>query len=199
MNSLNKYLIASDSIRNYIKTFESLKLKSYLCPAKVWTVGYGTTILPSGERVKQGMIITKEDAEYFFKHDINKFGQIILNYVISEINQNQFDAMVSLVYNIGEGNFRTSSVLKYTNKCEFNLAGESFIKFNKARINGVLTVLKGLTIRRKKEAQIYLTPYVSDNQKLISFVDKLKAKSFTIIERKNNIFNYDMGSFNYII
>jgi lysozyme len=73
-------------------------------------------------------------------------------------NQNQFDAMVSLVYNIGEGGFAKSSVLKAHNAGDFQGAAKAFLLWNKARVAGELQVVKGLSDRRAREAALYLEP-----------------------------------------
>lgn len=86
---------------NLIKNFEGLELKAYLCPAGVYTIGYGTTVLSGGEKVSEDLICTEEEAELFLKHDLYRFEKIVNEVVTSPINQNQFDALVSFCYNLG--------------------------------------------------------------------------------------------------
>ena len=136
-----------------IKQFESLKHKPYLCPAKVPTIGYGTTIYPSGKKVSlTDKAITESEAEQYLKHDIESFEKSVLALVKQTISQNQFDALVSFTYNLGADNLKKSTLLK---KININPNDESikaeFIKWNKA--GGV--VLYGLTRRRIAESELY--------------------------------------------
>jgi lysozyme len=84
-----------------IKKYEGLKLKAYLCPANVMTIGYGTTFLPNGVKVPKDSVCTKEEAEMFLKNDLIKFEKHVTKVVTVPINQNQFDALVSFAYNLG--------------------------------------------------------------------------------------------------
>ena len=127
---------------NLIKEFEGFRAKAYKCPAGVWTIGYGHT-----RGVTPDMTISMAEAETLLKQDAG-WAEIVVNkYVEVELTQNQYDALVSLVYNIGEGNFRTSTVLKELNKRNYEEAREAFKLWNKA--NG--KTLPGLTRRRKAE------------------------------------------------
>jgi len=89
-----------------IKEFEGLRLKAYKCPGGVWTIGYGHTA-----GVRPGMVITEAQAEEFLKEDLFSCENAVNNQKLS-INQNQFDALVSLIYNIGIGNFQKSTLLR---------------------------------------------------------------------------------------
>ena len=134
-----------------IKKYEGLKLKSYKCPAGIWTIGYGST----GVDVVEGMEITKEEAEQRIKSYLTPLENKI-NKLNLYINQNQFDSIVSLCYNIGFGNFLISTLLK---KVKVNPSDETirneFMKWNKANVKGVLKELPGLTKRRTEEANLY--------------------------------------------
>lgn len=129
-----------------IKSFEGLRLESYLCPAKVWTIGYGHT---SG--VKQGQTIIEEQAEQFLKDDLLTFEKAVLAHNL-KLNQNQFDALVSFTYNVGGGNLNKSTLLRKVkdNPTDASIRNE-FMKWNKA--NG--KALAGLTRRRNAEADLY--------------------------------------------
>lgn len=129
-----------------IKSFEGLRLESYLCPAKVWTIGYGHT---SG--VKHGQTITEEQAEQFLKDDLLTFEKAVLAHNL-KLSQNQFDALVSFTYNVGGGNLNKSTLLRKVkeNSKDASIRNE-FMKWNKA--NG--KALAGLTRRRKGEADLY--------------------------------------------
>jgi lysozyme len=134
-----------------IKKWEGLRLESYLCPADVWTIGYGHT----GKSINKGLKITEVEAEALLKLDLLKFETYLSNLPI-KINQNQFDALISLVFNIGQGNFGKSTLLKKIMVNSNDPAIEQqFYRWNKAKVNGILTSLPGLTSRRTEEAELY--------------------------------------------
>jgi lysozyme len=142
----------SQNCINLIKRFEGCKLKAYKCPASIYTIGYGTIRYPDGKPVKEGEEISLYRAESLLTYDVNKFAsQIKVN-----VNQNQFDALVSFCYNLGIGAFNSSTLKKkvIANPGDPSIR-EEFMKWNKARVKGVLTELKGLTNRRKAEADLY--------------------------------------------
>jgi len=135
-----------------IRQFEGLRLKAYLDSVGVPTIGYGHT-----KGVKLGQTITEQQAIEFLKQDLADAELTVNRRVNVELTQNQFDALVSLVYNIGSGNFSKSSVLRFLNMENYSRAGLSFGLFNKGRVNGKLVVLKGLTNRRKMETDLFLS------------------------------------------
>lgn len=136
-----------------IREFEGKKLKAYLCPAKVPTIGYGST----GPDIKLGMVWTDDQANARLARDVTSFAASIDKLIgKTATTQGQFDAMVSLAYNIGVGAFAKSSVLaNHLAKRPANAAG-SFMLWNKATVNGKKVVLAGLDRRRKAEAELYL-------------------------------------------
>ena len=89
-----------------IKSFEQLRLNSYLCPAGVWTIGYGHT-----DGVNQGMLITEKTADGFLKQDIRN-AEHCINQMGADLTQEQFDALVSFVFNIGVRAFNVSTLRK---------------------------------------------------------------------------------------
>jgi len=135
-----------------IKKHEGFVPRAYLCPAGVWTIGYGHT---SG--VMNGQVITPEIGEMYLRSDLAD-AENAVNRERLNLTQNQFDALVSFVFNCGAGNFRASTLLKRVrvNPNDPAIRGE-FAKWNKARINGVLAPLAGLTKRRRDEANLYFT------------------------------------------
>ena len=133
--------------------FEGFSAKPYLCSAKVPTIGYGNTYYLNGRRVSLlDKPITELEAFEMFKAIADKFADKVSKLVTAPVDQNQFNALVSLSYNIGPANFQKSTLLR---KVNFNHNDPSiraeFLKWNKAGGQ----VLKGLTIRRKAEADIY--------------------------------------------
>lgn len=133
--------------------FEGFSAKPYLCSAKVPTIGYGNTYYLNGKKVTLlDKPITELEAFEMFKAIADKFADKVSKLVTAPIDQSQFNALVSLCYNIGPANFQKSTLLR---KVNFNHNDPSiraeFLKWNKAGGQ----VLKGLTIRRKAEADIY--------------------------------------------
>lgn len=133
--------------------FEGLKLKPYLCSAKVPTIGYGNTYYPDGKRVTLlDKEITKQYAFEIFKDIADKFAKRVNEMVKQPLTQNQFNSLVSFAYNIGTGAFSTSTLLKKVNANPNDLTiRNEFLKWNKA--NG--KVIEGLNNRRKKESDLY--------------------------------------------
>ena len=131
-----------------ITAFEGLRLEAYLCPANVWTIGYGHT-----NNVKKDDCCTKEQAIEFLKSDLKFFEDGIKKLVKIELNQNQFDALVSFVFNIGLGAFKNSTMLKFLNKNHLPLAAGQFDRWifaNGKKINGLIK-------RRKAEKELFLS------------------------------------------
>jgi lysozyme len=138
-----------------ITKFEGLRLKPYLCSAKIPTIGYGNTYYPDGKRVTLlDKDITKQEAFDMFKEVANRFAKRVDTLVTSNLNQNQFNALVSFAYNVGTGNFSSSTLLKKVNKNPDDLTiKDEFLRWNKAGGK----VLNGLTNRRNEEAILYFS------------------------------------------
>lgn len=146
----------SDEGLRLIKSFEGYhtRLKdgscaAYLCPAGVPTIGYGCT-----EGIKLGMVWTAEQAEEALRREIAKFENAVTKSVTVDINQNEFDALVSLAYNIGVAGFQRSSILRRLNKGDRKGAAQAFHMWNQ----GGGRVLPGLVSRRAREAALFLKP-----------------------------------------
>lgn len=137
-----------------IKEFEGLNLTAYQDSAGVWTIGYGHT----GPDVKRGLKISEQDADALLRDDLHAAEQAVARHVKVHLNQNEFDALVSLVYNIGAAAFRKSTALRRLNENDRVGAAETLTRFNKATIGGQLTALPGLTRRRAAERALFLTP-----------------------------------------
>lgn len=137
-----------------IKKYEGCKLKAYLCPAGIPTIGYGSTYFKDGTKVKIGDTITQEQANELFLDIVKDFVEAVNHLVKAPINQNQFDALVSLCYNIGSGNLQKSSLLKKVNVNPSDTSiSDSFKLWNK----GGGKVLSGLVARRKAESELYFS------------------------------------------
>ena len=133
--------------------FEGFSAKPYLDSIKVPTIGYGNTYYPNGKKVTLlDKPITELEAFEMFKTIADKFAAKVSKIVTSPLDQNQFNALVSLTYNIGPANFEKSTLLRKVNFNHFDPSIRAeFLKWNKAGGQ----VLKGLTIRRTAEADIY--------------------------------------------
>lgn len=134
-----------------IKSFEALRLNAYLDSKGIPTIGWGHI-----KDVTIGITITEEQAEEYFQADSIETEKYISDLIKVDISQNQFNALVSLVFNIGIGHFKTSSVLKYLNEGNYQQAAESFLMWDKGTINGELVVIPGLENRRLKEKELFL-------------------------------------------
>ena len=137
-----------------IKDFEGFSSTAYLCVAKIPTIGYGNTFYTDGTKVKLGDQISRTDALKLLEVIANRdFADKIFPSIKVKVTQNQFDAMVSLAYNIGTGSFLKSTLLKKVNAGDFTGAGDEFLRWNKAGGKEVL----GLTRRRQREKQLFLS------------------------------------------
>lgn len=139
---------------DFIKSFEGLKLDAYRDQADIWTIGYGHT----GPDVKPGMRITEREAEALFARDVAIRERIVSSLVSAPLNQNEFDALVSFVYNVGEGAFKRSTALRRLNRGDRIGAADALTWFNKTTIGGILTRVNGLVRRRAAERAIFLEP-----------------------------------------
>lgn len=135
------------------KLTEDGRYAAYLCPAGVPTIYAGLT-----EGVQIGMVITEAEGEALFAKEIAKHEAAVNRLVTVEISQNEFDALVSLSYNIGMGGLSGSTVLKRLNKGDRGGAAEAFKMWDKATVGGKLTSLPGLISRREREAALFLKP-----------------------------------------
>lgn len=129
-----------------IKSFEGLRLKSYRCSANVLTIGWGST----GPHVKEGMTITKDQAEELLRSDLRRFEDAVAA-VAPKATDNQFSAMVSLAFNIGIGALQRSTVLRRHLAGDHAGAADAFGMWNKAAGK----TLPGLVRRRAAEAALY--------------------------------------------
>jgi lysozyme len=142
-----------------VKKWEGFKATAYLCPANVWTIGYGTTTRAGvGITVGKGMTITQLEAEYYLEKGLTAFAEKIRPHIAAPINENEFGAFVSLAYNIGPSAFIKSSALRHFNAGDKEKAAAAILLWNKARVNGQLTVMRGLQNRREDEVKLFKTP-----------------------------------------
>jgi lysozyme len=132
-----------------IMAFEGLRLKPYYDIAGIATIGYGNTFYPNAQTVKiNDKPITIEKAVEIFKNVSDKFAVIVDHFIKVPVTQNQFNALVSLCYNIGTHAFKNSTILiKINKKADIKQIEKEFMRWSYA--NGYYS--KGLNKRRKKE------------------------------------------------
>lgn len=142
-------------------------LQPKLCPTGYASIGYGRVVrdpltnspLTGKDGLKRATelfpSITEKQAEAFLKEDLSRFEAIVRALVRYKVSDEQLGAMVSLAYNIGQGSFSGSTLLKLVNKGKLDEAALEFTKWNKGRVNGELVELRGLTYRRKSEAKLF--------------------------------------------
>ena len=137
-----------------IKQFEGFSPTPYLCPAGIPTIGFGNTFYEDGTKVTlKDKPITEQRATQLLEFVANKtFSENINKVVKVPLNQNQFDALVSFAYNIGNKNFNWSTLLKKLNLSDYDGASLEFGRWNQA--NG--KILNGLVLRRQKEKELFL-------------------------------------------
>lgn len=138
-----------------IKGFEGWSSRPYLCSAGIPTIGYGSTFYEDGTKVKMmDPSISKARGESLLKHTLNSFEKYVDSYCIDTISQNQFNSLTSFCYNIGPNALKNSTLIKKVNgdKNDKTIRDE-FMKW--VRAGG--KVIKGLTIRRKAEADLYFS------------------------------------------
>ena len=135
-----------------IREFEGFRANAYLDTGGVWTIGYGTIKYPDGTKVKKGDTCTQGQAELWLKNDCQWVDACLDKHVKVSINQNQFDALASFIYNIGETAFVKSTMLKTLNAANFAGTASQFDRW--VYDNG--KAIKGLISRRAKEKELFL-------------------------------------------
>lgn len=135
-----------------IASSEGLRLNAYQDVAGIWTIGYGHI-----GGVEPRMTITEDQARAFLREDLGQADTAVdASTSAVATDDNQFAAMVSLCFNIGSGNFRTSSVLRLHRAGNPAAAADAFLLWDKAHVNGVLQEVEGLRRRRQRERDLYL-------------------------------------------
>ncbi len=169
---------ASNQVVELIKQFEGFRAQRYPCSAGKPTIGYGHVITSKTETFEGINLwtgtITKEQAERLLLQDVKKIAEDpIKRYVKIDLNQNQYDALSTLVFNIGGSNFRGSTLLRYLNTGDYQKASSQFLEWNKATVKGKKgVVLAGLTRRRGLEKKLFDTaPPPAPSVELVIFKD----------------------------
>lgn len=133
---------------------EGSRLKAYRDSRGIWTIGVGHTSAAGPPKVTPNLVISKEEERTILLRDLKDSEEGILKLLKVSVNQNEFDALVSLVHNIGIPQFSRSSVLRLLNKGDRAGAANAFLLWKKAGND-----LDILLARRKRERELFLTPY----------------------------------------
>ena len=129
-----------------IKRFEGLRTRAYLCPAGVWTIGYGST----GPHVAEGLVISEAQAEAMLRSDLVRFEEAVRRHALPA-TQSQYDALVSFAFNVGVDAFARSTLLRRHRSGDFASAAFQFARWDKVRGR----VVTGLARRRAAERKLY--------------------------------------------
>jgi lysozyme len=139
-------MIPSPACIEFVKSFEGFQANAYKCPAGVWTIGYGTT-----EYVQPGDTVTEAEAERLLYNELLSCSDAVCDLVDVDLEQHQFDALCSFIYNVGRSAFSGSTLLKLINAGNFSAAAAQFQRWNK----GGGKVLAGLSRRREAEREMF--------------------------------------------
>lgn len=143
--------------RALIESREGVVLSAYKDGAGILTIGVGHTSAAGLPKVTAGMMITTQEARDILSRDLVIFEAAVNATVKVPLNQSEFDALVSLAFNIGAGAFNGSTLLKKLNTGDRNGAADQFLVWNKITVGGKKVVSNGLANRRKAERQQFLS------------------------------------------
>ena len=146
-------MLVSNKGVDLICEFEGKRLVAYDDGVGIWTIGFGTIKYPNGVRVKKGDTCTLEQAKEYMRHDLIEFEHTVNSSVKVPLNQNQFDALVSLAYNIGSSAFKSSTLVKKLNTCDYQGAADQFNVW----VNAGGKRMQGLVNRRDREKLLFLS------------------------------------------
>lgn len=142
---------AAIGISQFTSSHEGRRYVAYQDSGGVWTVCDGHT-----KTVKHNYKYSDAECDALHKEDIDEASAIVNRHVKVELNLFQRAALVDFVFNLGEGKFKKSTLLKLINEKKYDAACDELLKWNKGRVNGNLVVLKGLDTRRKEERELCL-------------------------------------------
>ena len=150
-------MTASQNGIEFLQDQEWCVLHSYQDSAGIWTIGWGSTMYKTGKRVGPGEKITQQEADDLLVWEVGNKTAVI-NGLVHNLNQNQFDALTSFTYNVGVGALESSTLLKVIKKNPSDpYIRDCFCMWNKITIGGKKVVSPGLTARRKREADLYFS------------------------------------------
>jgi lysozyme len=135
-----------------IRKYEGLRLRAYICPSGLPTIGYGATFYENGSRVQMGDVITIDRADKLLHLQVKLFADEVKKIVKSELNENQLGALTSFCFNVGGARFASSTLAKKANANPNDpTIRAEFMRWTK----GGGKVLAGLVKRREEEANLY--------------------------------------------
>lgn len=137
---------------NLIKEFEGCELTAYQDVVGVWTIGYGWTGTVDGIKISRGMTISQQKADELLREGVKQYESGVKGMLRVQVNQCQFDALVSFAYNLGVSALRGSTLMRKLNAGDVRGAADEFLRWNKAGGE----VLAGLTRRRRAERELFL-------------------------------------------
>jgi lysozyme len=144
--------ITSQAGYSLIKTFEGFREKAAPLASDGWVIGYGHTV-----SARKGAQISKSDAAALLQWDITRLEAPLCDLIYAPLSQNQFDALISLVFNIGLANFQGSSVLRRLNEGCPVAAAAGFDAWRRAKLSGEVIIVDALVRRRAAEKALFLT------------------------------------------
>ena len=151
--TLRKIMAITESTLDTIIGFEGKRNKAYKDTRGLWTIGVGHLIKPDEQHLIE-TVLTDDEVHTLLKHDLSWCDEAIGSSVRVPLNQNQYDALYSLCFNIGANGFKNSSVVKKLNAGDYAGAADAFLLWNKPAV---------LEPRRKKERALFLTPIEGEN------------------------------------
>jgi lysozyme len=160
---------------NLIKQFEGCKLTTYADTGGIATIGYGHT----GSDVHRGQCISEQEAENLLRKDVERFEKAVNAEVKVPLSQNQFDALVSFAFNVGQGNLHTSTLLRKLNQSDYQGAAQEFPRWCKDSRGHELL---GLKRRREAEKNLFLKTGTDSNQ-VKSSIYTIKAVKETCLKK----------------
>ena len=189
---MNDDLKVSENGLNLIKEFEELRLEAYQDIVGVWTIGYGHT-----QNVTPGMVISENEADRLLEEDVESHIQPIYNLIKVPLNQNQFDALASFLFNLGSAILDDSRLLTLINDKNFREAAEEMKLYNKA--GGEYS--EGLANRRELEAELFLKEDSNSNENSTyglvikkQLVDATESNSYGNVNSKKGITIHQTGN-----
>ena len=142
-----------------VKRFEGLYSEAYLCPAGVWTIGYGHT-----RGVRQGQTVAEKEAVAMLQQDLAEAAQDVERLISVPLTDNQFAALVSFAFNVGAGNLQASTLRRKLSIGNYEEVPFELSRWVKATdpVSGKKRTLRGLVLRRAAEGDLWLTPDEAD-------------------------------------
>jgi len=149
--------MSQEGINALLKKYEGCKLKAYRCPANICTIGYGHTSAAGAPMVTDGMTLTQKQCDDILSRDLVKYETAVHGMVKQPLTQHQFDVLVDFVYNAGDRNLESSTLLKKVNAAKFDEVPAELMKWTK----GGGKVLPGLVRRRQAESAWWMAHEIS--------------------------------------